>query len=52
MILTEESELYVVCDANGVCYGIFTDRQDADELADYYGAYVSTHRIDRLNNER
>jgi len=35
--------LYVVCDANGECKGIFTDGDEAGKCADYHGANVSEH---------
>lgn len=36
---------YVVCDANGECKGIFSNKETANKLADYYGAYVSEHKL-------
>lgn len=35
--------MFVVCDANGECKGIFANEEFAIKLADYYGAYVSVH---------
>lgn len=41
-----ETPIYVVCDANGVCYGIRLSEEEANQLADRAGAYVSSHRLD------
>jgi hypothetical protein len=35
--------MFVVCDANGECKGIFANEEFANKLAEYYGAYVSEH---------
>lgn len=42
------NKLFVVCDANGTCQGIFTDERLANQVADYVGAYVSEHSIDSI----
>jgi len=38
-----DNRIYVVCDANGECKGLFTNEKAANTAADYFGAYVSSH---------
>lgn len=42
-------KVIVVCDANGECKGVVTDPALADRMADYFGAYVSEHEVDKLS---
>lgn len=39
-------ELHVVCDANGTCHGVFTDKAYAVVLAGQVDGYLSTHHVD------
>jgi hypothetical protein len=38
-------KLYVVCDANGECKGVFTFKSVANQIADYFGANVSEQEL-------
>jgi len=38
-------KLWVACDANGTCHGIYLNEKDADVVAGYIGAYTSSHLI-------
>lgn len=40
-----EQTVYVVCDANGICQGVFLKEQDANSIATQTTAYVSKHKI-------
>ncbi len=42
-------KVIVVCDANGECKAVLTDRELADQMADYFGACVSEHEVDVLS---
>jgi hypothetical protein len=44
-----DNTVYVVCDANGICRGIFLDEALANRVADIYAAYVSVHNKIKLN---
>lgn len=44
--------MFVVCDANGICRGVFANEEFAFKVADYYAAYVSKHtEINTLSTE-
>lgn len=43
-----KTTLYVVCDANGECKGIFLTSEMAHKAASFYGAYVSENVIQNL----
>jgi len=38
-----EQTIWVVCDANGECKGLFSTKELANAAADYYGAFVSEY---------
>lgn len=42
-----DTTLWAVCDANGVCYGVFTEATRAHRIADEIAGYVSDHKINQ-----
>lgn len=38
-----EQSIWVVCDCNGECKGLFATEELANKAADYYGAFVSKY---------
>jgi hypothetical protein len=47
-----KQKFYVVCDANGICKGIFSNVETANKIADYCGAYVSEEIVRSLEPSR
>lgn len=43
---SKRDHLYVVCDANGDCRGVFSSKERANQVAKYVGANFSSQRVD------